>query len=922
MSLFEGRLTVPKDAIPKGGAFLWLSIGGKAYAGVAMDVDPLKAGDQPDTRHFVMLGMDEYFLATLSVETKYFLFKQIAGGESSDTRVQYRPFEATMRLVPVDTPFRAHTPESLLKDWLRLEEELHLERRRLLQRIAQRETELEVNERITKTLPPDLRGESKRELATLRRPVSEWKARVAEIETILAKANDIRPDFRALVRLLRAARVFQFDGDKSGPISGRFAGADFFLENVHKVGKDTIQGTARSWQTNNLESLGWRHFDFAPTLFVWRFNPEDLERVKVLLIQPAGWAKGTPARFQQFFENVLKEVVRIAWWFAQYQEGGVQFVYPSLDVTFPGGGSPRLPLVLGTKQFRMEWLPKAWPFPVSFSGTYTKIRPASRVKRRIVPITGENRRPQGTDLSPWFETRTPDPWLYHDTVLLLPHFVLTGEREHGLEKDIYWYLDKYSGQQVATWAHERSAHRYNKRDLIVTGAYNTQIFGDLRGRWVKEHGAVNWKEIHHARYHWHLVPNGMARRGRGHPWPGGPEVAQAEPEGSPEESGLDEPEGPPGGEKPMEPEPEYKADKGDGKPATPGGDGEDSPADGGDKTGGDQGDGEPVPPWRPEDKPIRFRPSLVTLANAGTLLGTLISEPDLERGRAVVYLDGPGLPLARATAITVLLNDRGFDASLQTVPAGGSVKFRNETGAETRLFSRSRRRSLDVRIPSGEEREVDFPYTGAVTILDHRARRMKLVVAPSPFTQALNAHVQAYVFRNVPPGTHLLRVLPENRRLRPAAVEVTVAPRRGTIQDVKLEPWRATVPAESAHPSPPVTEAKAPESKESPKFPARPSPSMTETTTPTKGINLREELERLRRLKRRLDAGEQFRLFVRRYRLEDGSTMDRLESGREPEFSDPSRTFVKTTRMLSRSSGIASLKEEIARAEKALGEAK
>ena len=116
-SKIEVPIAVPEDDAPNGG-FLWFAIGGKSYAGVSLDTDPATAGAQPDTHHYAMLDLDAYYLATLSMQTRHVGRERDAHEdrrEEIDYQEVYRPFQAQMRLVPVESYFR--DPFYFLNPW-------------------------------------------------------------------------------------------------------------------------------------------------------------------------------------------------------------------------------------------------------------------------------------------------------------------------------------------------------------------------------------------------------------------------------------------------------------------------------------------------------------------------------------------------------------------------------------------------------------------------------------------------------------------------------------------------------------------------------------------------------------------------------------------------------------------------------------
>lgn len=62
----EGQLTIPKADVPAGGILLRLAISGES--GQALDANPFEAGAQPDTNHFVILGVEELYKLSVTAE--------------------------------------------------------------------------------------------------------------------------------------------------------------------------------------------------------------------------------------------------------------------------------------------------------------------------------------------------------------------------------------------------------------------------------------------------------------------------------------------------------------------------------------------------------------------------------------------------------------------------------------------------------------------------------------------------------------------------------------------------------------------------------------------------------------------------------------------------------------------------------------
>lgn len=316
-SVLETSITIPEGDAPNGG-FLWFSVSATSVAGVTLDGDPVASGDQPDTRHFALLDLDDYYLVTLSAENNWSLSYSRrlhidSDGDrswsSKETQVQYRPFEAQFRLMPWAEAEDYHARMGSLRAPLLLESW-----QRMMEAVRQPVTEIEPvlaeNKARLRELEDAVRshgtaGWMQEEMARLRPRIERFEEEIRARESELETLHGYEEDLRVLIRLIRNARSYRCDFDNPGPIPARFGGMD---QSHQEQGwhdhwgadgdrwEDAMTANAPAWQNEDALSLGWREMrvssghlalrQVCPWLEVWDYDPADFARARELLATP------------------------------------------------------------------------------------------------------------------------------------------------------------------------------------------------------------------------------------------------------------------------------------------------------------------------------------------------------------------------------------------------------------------------------------------------------------------------------------------------------------------------------------------------------------------------------------------------------------------------------------------------------------
>lgn len=780
-ALLETELTIPEMAAPLGG-LLWFSISAISETDVVLDTDPATPGDQRDTRHFALLNMDDYYLATLSVESRW--DGAYAGADYQATwDVVYRPFEAQFRALPVSEARHANSLSGIISGALAAPE-LLISWQRLMTWIGA------------------AAGDAKQ-----------------------AALADLDAEFRVLIRLLEGAG--SYGGcffDDFGPVPARFGGMDSTYTwrgwSANGGSSSTVEhaATAPAWQSNDSQSLGWDYLAYenlvCPAIEVWNYDPADLARAQefianppierlgadfagdLLLLVPAttfirgndrgalpaglthlwfdvpddvarsGFIEELPARqaFARVFDDALALVTIVAWRFALTDDDGkVARIESSGNVMFDDG-TLSLPALPEGPLIRVIFEPAdVWPIPVD--GRYRQIR-------RFWDSDG---------LTEYIDEGEFDGSSLWQDVQSVPVAEPPVMPAHSLEAiaGFEWTLEQGTQMQVTN----RTFPQHLLGDesvLVITGRLEDgRLAGGILGQsqtcTTPYNDAPDFCEV---RYRWAIEHN--TDPGGPSPWPQEPQIA-ALPDPPPDEDDEN------AGETANEDEDGAPADIGDTADDTAGNTTDDDT----DNTTDDDPPGgptlEPVPDvtgW-----PVPGTVVAPTMQYPGVVQGIITNGSDrYEPGHVALYLEGENLPPHDGRPVQMELNE-GFRQSVIAVPVGGAIRFHNgeaEDGPSYTLLSESDLAAFHHVLTPGDEVVVDFPEESRLTVrtVETSDHAMKVLVLPSTRFNLLENN--SYIIRDVPPGRYMLRAVIENRRYQPLAIPIEVpAVGRATV-DVTL----------------------------------------------------------------------------------------------------------------------------------------
>ena len=821
-SKLEVPIAVPEGDAPNGG-FLWFAISGESYAGVPLDADPARAGAQPDVHHYAMLDLDAYYLATLSMQTRHVGREREAyedRREEIDYQEAYRPFQAQVRLVPVESYFR--DPLFFLDAWARTLREVEGSL------AAQREQRDQINAYIdaSKAIIANIAEESKpvieAQLQTLRDQMTSLEAAVAVWEETLALIRPLDADHRALVAFMKGYGEFSCDDELTGPVRARFGGMEGWFHSRFSTPTPVYQvrteHAAPGWSSQDLRERNWLGARagsyFCPRLEVLHYTAADFAKVAAIaagstpprlpayIAVPANmpWIRDSAQAQLDTFARLLAETaeqaVAIAWRFAWSDEGAVRFHDPYREPLFHDG-RPRLPALPEGPLMRIRYnLNAGWPFPVNGTGTYWEQRTGEVPYRDDYTFDFFNRRhAEDEDLYAYFNSTWSDGGVsrIHSGTMERPRYL-----PEDSSFDIEWRLEGGGGNQITSYTHPQHI-AYGHRFVITARAPGDELAGGLSVNF--QSFDVNGVEQHESRFGWHFARNAMPP-GQGEDWPqighsgdgvgpvppvtptpeppsDGPEVATG-----PEDGGPDDDGGGDGEERPEAPPDD------DDRPS------DDDTTAGGTASAGTGGDDDRLAPPTPVAGgggaggiPVPFTTVTPTIQYAGVLTGGVENNSTAhEPGHVVVWLEGEALPEADGQPLLMDLHD-GFRQSFVAVPVGGAIRFRNveaEGGVSYALLNEDEELGIEESLAPGEEVVIEFPAAGRFTILDtmNAEQRLEVVVVESTRFAAFDAPL--YIIRDVPPATYVMHVLTESRRYQPIAMEVAVRPTGHTSVDIEL----------------------------------------------------------------------------------------------------------------------------------------
>jgi plastocyanin len=127
-------------------------------------------------------------------------------------------------------------------------------------------------------------------------------------------------------------------------------------------------------------------------------------------------------------------------------------------------------------------------------------------------------------------------------------------------------------------------------------------------------------------------------------------------------------------------------------------------------------------------------------------------------------LDAASAPAERAPRPILRSGEHGLAPAALAVPAGGSIRFANESAIYHHIFSYSEPNRFDLGVVRrGEARTIELRHPGVVRVYCrlHPAERAVVFVAPSPYFATFQPPAP-YEIRQVPPGRYRLHAWSEN----------------------------------------------------------------------------------------------------------------------------------------------------------------
>ena len=127
----------------------------------------------------------------------------------------------------------------------------------------------------------------------------------------------------------------------------------------------------------------------------------------------------------------------------------------------------------------------------------------------------------------------------------------------------------------------------------------------------------------------------------------------------------------------------------------------------------------------------------------------------VERGRVVVYIEGPG-PTGAPVVAKMEQQNRRFVQETVVIPAGSKVSFPNLDPIFHNVFSLSKLKSFDLgNYPKGETRTVAFQQPGIVYVNCHLHPNMTAAIVVTPNAWSTKADRDGhFTIDDVPPGKY------------------------------------------------------------------------------------------------------------------------------------------------------------------------
>jgi hypothetical protein len=775
----QTEIFIPEADFPSGG-LLWFSIMAESKAGILLDADPLTDLNQRDTRHFALLGIDDFYLATMSAETQRTFVSEWPSSTQTG-RYEYGPFETQFILVPdaEDWVVGKFELPAVLTSWQRLrtdhEEFLSAARRELSE--ARAVLDAQENDVLPNAADVDRPGVLA-EIASLRETISHLKQEMVVQEGFRERWNAVDPDFRVLMRLLQGAGIYwcrwppengEAQVEIDVPLRTRFAGMGGEYREERRAPdipyEATLSYQVDAWDSANDASLNWDVSERAgrayryicPQLSVWRYDLEDLERFHELALSPPMFSGETTSdiAMESRFVDALTKVYSFA----------LRFTVDSFEPRLEG-----FPPVLITR------MPLTVALPPLQEGPLMRIFRSNESLGQGHLIRGE-----GSSAYSWgggesgnsnftVEREGGHTFVNPPDALqvvmevnadLLSRFLPWPEAS-----GVSWALEEGTGPQVTNYTTHPTAWW---SQVIIGWAPEGWISGAILG---ESHTTEDWfggtrVQRFTTRYGWEFEHNG--RPGEPVPAAEEPQVAELLDPDPPDDNQSGELDG-------QEPE------------RLPPDDVDDPPDD------SDQGANRPEPPADPEPDEARDDPEQgtvdePTLQHSGVVQGIISNASSrFEPGHVTVYLVGDALPSHDGQPLQIELN-AGFPRSFVTVPVGGSIRIHNGEGVSGpayTIFSESDDVSFEHVLPPGEEAVIDLMREGRlkVRLRSDPADILSVLVVPSTRFNLLET--ASYIIRDVPAGRYLLRAVTESRRYRPFEISVDVSESGRLTRDITL----------------------------------------------------------------------------------------------------------------------------------------
>jgi hypothetical protein len=780
-SVLETELTVPEADAPNGG-FLYFSISAASKAGVLLDSDRATPGDQRDTQHFVMLDMDDYYLATLSSQTEF-------RGDRGKFNYQsvYRPFQAQLRLVPVENFERDRFLDNYHPNWARdvqvMESSLADARGFEAGNQAYLTQFTEMIELMGEQAPPDF--EAQVEMFQTRAGV--LVANIAAWEQALAKVKEVESDYRLLVSFIQSYRTYGCDEERMGPVPARFGGMEG-SERSRYVGETSefetyAEYSAQAWNSSDATNIVWRDEGACPRLETLHLSSTDYRKITALVSDPPNLelegtfvtSFGYIAEYLRNFSLYLDAAAHVTFDIAQRFDvsGAPPLLLSEYDwsLRFREGGV-LMPTLADGLLVRVDYYLSGWPFPVDGQASSWEQRTGEAPYREDYSLTFSTRQePEGERLDSYYNTIGAGGGPTH------PSFVPDAFLNDVVDK--VWRLENRTGIQITDITHPQS-YANNANDRTGTEILGVALDGVLAGSLSVDFFALDPPadtQQGRSQFSWQFARNAVPETHMS----GWPEVNLS--------SNVSELSDPVVSSEPETDDPDYEsveeisevAEEPEEDPGIVDSEETNDENTAATNEGGQTETSEP--PGNSEGEGAAGWPLLAnivepTIRYPGIVQGIITNgSTRYEPGHVAVYLTGEALPPRDGEPLQMELN-AGFPQSLVGIAEGRSIRFHNGEmpgGPHYYIFTDSDLAQIDEVIYPGEEVVIPFPQQGRLTVGNRNDTTHILEVLVLPSTRFNVLETFSYIIRDVPPGTYTLHAITENRRYQPfrTTVEVT-----------------------------------------------------------------------------------------------------------------------------------------------------